>query len=100
MAESGLANEGRVLRAVGHVKATEKVLILHGSRVAVAVVLQILQIGLNQRVHVAHLRHEEMLALHDTIKHVVEGKGSRRKRLSALSWCRGRRRRCRRDRSG
>ena len=97
MAESGLANEGNVLGAVAHIEAAEKILVFHGSRVAVAVVLQVLQVGFNQRVHVTHLRHEQVFALHDAVEYVIECQRGWRKRVSALSGGRGRsgRGRCR-----
>ena len=42
-----------------------------------AIGLEILEIGFDHRVHVAHLRHEEVLALHDAVDNVVEGQSGR-----------------------
>src|ERR1700726_2493309 len=45
--ETGLPNEGRILRAIAHIKPPEKVLVFHRNRVAVAVRLEILKISFN-----------------------------------------------------
>src|SRR5258707_9580604 len=89
MAESGLAYEGDVLGTVGHIEAAEEILILIGNCVAAAVVLEILEVSLNHRVHVTHLRHEEVLALHDPVENIIEsGRGwrSRLRDLSGRGW--------------
>jgi hypothetical protein len=78
MAESRLAYEGDVFGALAHVEAAEKILILHRNPVPVAVVFEILQVGLDQRMHMAHLGHEQMLPLDNAVEHVVESNRGRR----------------------
>ena len=89
VAESGLADERNVFGAVGHIEAAEEVLIVDGRRISTGVVLQVLQVGFDHGVHVAHLRHEEVLALHDAVEDVIEGESSCRKRLRGLRGSRG-----------
>src|SRR5437588_640568 len=67
MAKSGLSCEGNIFRAVGHIEPAQKVLISDWYRVFIGIVLQILQIGFDQRMHVPNLRHEVVLALYDPI---------------------------------
>ena len=88
--ESRLANERNVLRAVTHVEAAEKILVFYGSRVPRAVVLKVLQVGLNHGVHVTHLRHEQVFPLHHAIEYVVErnrGRGQRIRRSGCHRRC-------------
>src|ERR1700680_1284679 len=72
VAETRLPDEGYVLRAFGHFEASEKVLVLGRNRVTIAVILEVLQVGLCHRPHVPHLREKRMLALDDPIQHFVK----------------------------
>ena len=93
MAESRLTNERNVLRtfaSIAHVEATEKILVLHGNRVPIAIVLKVLEVRLDHGMHVTHLSHEQVLALHHAIEHVVERKRCGRGRCRVLSGCCGR----------
>ena len=71
MSEPRLSYERNIFRTIAHVEASEKILVLYRSRVAAAVVLQVLQIGFDHGMHVSHLRHEKVLALHHMIENVV-----------------------------
>ena len=90
MTESGLADERNVLGAIAHVEAAEKILVFDRSGVAGAVVLQVLQVGLDHGMQVTHLRHEHVLALHDVVHYIIERDCSLRERLGALSGHSGR----------
>ena len=76
MSESRLAHERCIFRAIGHIEASEDNTDLStGMPFPPAVVLQVLQIGLNHGMHVPHLRHEIVFALHDVIENFVERSG-------------------------
>src|ERR1700730_532887 len=72
VAETRSPDEGYVLRAFGHLEASEKVLVLCRDRVTIAVRLEVLQVGLYHRPHMSHLREKRMLALDDPVQHFVK----------------------------
>src|SRR5690349_1834859 len=75
MAESRLSGERYVIRSFGHVDAAKEVLVVGRSYVSRVVVLQILKVRFDHGVHVAHLRHEEVLTLYHAIHDLVERDG-------------------------
>src|ERR1700722_1170054 len=89
--ESRLAHERNVLRSVAQVEPAEEILIVHGSRNSSAVVFEILEVGFDHGMHMTHLGHEHVLALHYAVKHVIEGYSGRR-RLGFRAWRRRNRR--------
>src|SRR5579864_1698506 len=80
VSQSGLAGKGNVVGAVGHIEASEEILVFGGDRVPVVVVLEILQVSLDHGVHVAHLRHEVVLALDYLIENLIQVGGCRSRR--------------------
>ncbi len=86
MPESRLADERNILGAVGHVEAAEEILVFDGSGVVLTVILQVLQVGLDHGMHVAHLGHEEVLALYHSIEHIIESDAREAIRSSAPGW--------------
>ena len=78
MTKPRLAYKRHIFRAIRHIQAAEKILIPDRHGMLIGIILQVLQIGLNQRMHVTHLRHEVMLSLYHAIHNVVQGCGRRR----------------------
>ena len=94
VSETRLSHKRDVLEAIAHVQSTQKILVLDRRRVAAGIVLQVLKVGFDQRMHMSHLCHEIVLALYNSIDNVVERERGRRQ---SLRWRGPRgRRRCRR----
>ena len=61
-------SESAVIGALAHIQAAQEVHVADGDgRAEVFVFLQILEIGLHQRMKLLHLRHEEMFALNRSV---------------------------------
>ena len=58
--------------AVAHVEPPEKVLIAYWSNVVILIFMQILDVGLGQRMHALHGRDEGALARYDPVDRLVE----------------------------
>ena len=86
--EPGLTDEGDVFGTVAHVESAEKILVVdRESDCPLPFGLHVLDVGLDERMHVTHLRDEEVFALDDAVNDIVERKGSR----SGVGWASGRR---------
>ena len=85
-AEAGLADEGRIFRALAHIEASEEILVFGGDGISAGVVLQILQVSLDHRTQVAHLGHKQMFTLHDAFDNVAQRDGCWLRGRSCLNW--------------
>ncbi len=72
MTKTWLADEGCVLGAVAHIQAAKEILIVHGGDTSVFLGSEILEVGLDHGMHVAHLRQKQMFPLDDAIQNVIE----------------------------
>jgi hypothetical protein len=71
-AKSGTLDEGPIIGPVTHIQAAEEVVIIHRNGPKFLVASHVLDIGLDERMHVAHLSHEEVLAFDDSVDYLVE----------------------------
>ena len=77
-AESRTPDEGAVIGAVAHVETAQEIVVADtGTDAHFLVGLHVLDVGLDQRMHMLHLGDEEVFALDNAVDDLIEGGGRR-----------------------